>query len=78
MLATWLNLGALQKLQGIWVYNLLKTLKVHMHMEVELEVLAAIGKFVENLLHVRKEDLEEKKNSLFYMLSKQETITFRF
>jgi hypothetical protein len=47
-------------------------------MEVELEVLAAIGKFVENLLHVRKEDLEEKKNSLFYMLSKQETITFRF
>jgi hypothetical protein len=35
-----------------------------MHMEVELEVFAATGKFVENLFHFRKQDLEEKKNTL--------------
>jgi hypothetical protein len=33
-------------------------------MEVELEVLVATGKFVENLLHIQKQDLEEKKNTL--------------
>jgi hypothetical protein len=33
-------------------------------MEVELEVFAATGKFVENLLHVRRQNLEKKKNSL--------------
>jgi hypothetical protein len=33
-------------------------------MEVELEVFAATGKFVENLFHFRKQDLEEKKNTL--------------
>jgi hypothetical protein len=30
-------------------------------MEVELEVFAATGKFVENLLHVRRQNLEKKK-----------------
>jgi hypothetical protein len=48
-------------------------------MEVELEVFAATGKFVENLLHVRRQNLEKKKkHSFFYMLPKQETITFGF
>jgi hypothetical protein len=35
-----------------------------MHMEVELEVLAATRKFVENLLQIRRQDLERKKNTL--------------
>jgi adenylate cyclase class IV len=48
-------------------------------MEVEIEVFATTEKFVENLLHVRRQNLEKKKkHSFFYMLPKQEMITFGF
>jgi hypothetical protein len=33
-------------------------------MEVEIEVFATTEKFVENLLQIRRQDLERKKNTL--------------
>jgi hypothetical protein len=47
-------------------------------MEVELEVLAATGKFAENFTSHSKARFRKKKHSFIYMLPKQETITFGF
>ena len=50
-------------------------------MEVELEVLAAIGKFVENLLHIQRQNLGKRKentlSSTYCPNKKQSLLNFK-